>query len=91
MAAAGGFADSAGIRNRRRFTMSEQMMAFAAAGAAEMDDELTQEVTEPDFGKPEAELTHSVDASSVIDRKRASIATRSARAASGGWRATYGL
>jgi len=39
MAAAARFADSAEIKNRRRFTMSEQVMAFAAAGAAEMDDE----------------------------------------------------
>ena len=39
----------------------------------EMDDEMTQEVAEPTFGKPEAELTHVVDASAVIERKRASM------------------
>jgi LmbE family N-acetylglucosaminyl deacetylase len=74
-------AELAGVAVVAQSTMNRDHMVRAFAMAkemgvevpAEMDDELTQEVTEPDFGKPEAELTHSVDASSVIDRKRASM------------------
>ncbi len=74
-------ADLAGVPVVAQSTMNRDHMARAFAMAKEMgievpldaEDEATQEVTEPDFGKPEAELTHVVDASGVIDRKRASM------------------
>ena len=74
-------AELAGVAVVAQSTMNRDHMARAFAMAkemgvevpTEMDDEMAQEVAEPTFGKPEAELTHVVDASAVIERKRASM------------------
>ncbi|MBX3284810.1 MAG: PIG-L family deacetylase [Acidimicrobiales bacterium] len=73
-------AELAGVAVVAQSTMNRDHMQRAFARAAEMGVELPvgedgeeTRAAEPDFGTPEAELTHCVDAGPVIDRKRASM------------------
>ena len=77
-------AELAGVGIVAQGTMNRDLMVEAMSRAAEMGIELPDagadgdegerpEVDRSSFGKPEAELTHVVDALPVIDRKRASM------------------
>jgi len=77
-------AELAGVPVVAQSTMNRDHMGRAMARASEFGMDLPDEVAErmeqvekaeeaPDFGKPESELTHVVDVSSVTERKRASM------------------
>lgn len=72
-------AELAGVPIVAQGTMNRDLIQRAMAEAAAMGvelpagDEAESEVDRSSFGKPEVELTHVVDASTVLDQKRASM------------------
>lgn len=77
-------AELAGVTTVAQGTMNRDLLARALAEAAELGVEVPDGVDadvagdgagvdRSTFGKPEAELTHVVDVSTVLDRKRASM------------------
>ena len=51
----------------------KRQMAVLEAAEALLDDERRERATEDNFGMPEAEITHAIDVSDVLEEKRASM------------------